>query len=253
MSTDELLDSGRARTPEREEVLKALRGRRSEAEGALLLDALRSADPWRASLAVRVLGERGDTRIIEAAERLVSAEFGIVRRDAWLALAELPTEVALPLARAWRSSGRSRLRWAAQHILIRHATVEDLPWVRAQLRQPITDGRVCAVCNYLEVLARLPDQGPFPEVARVYRELPYSYGRRFAVEVMARADPSFPNGLAFECLWDSEETVRKLACDAIDLRIPGVPKRLRELADARWEDESVREAARTRLEAPRDS
>jgi hypothetical protein len=40
------------------------------------------------------------------------------------------------------------------------------------------------------------------ELDRAFREMPYSFGRCYVGEAIAATDPTFPEGLAVDCLWD---------------------------------------------------
>jgi hypothetical protein len=66
---------------------------------------------------------------------------------------------------------------------------------------------------------------------------------------MAKTDPSFGYDLAYQCLWDCEESVRLIGAKSIDLGVSGARTRLAAFADDQWEDNEVRETARMRLAA----
>src|SRR5262249_37759597 len=144
------------------------------------------------------------------------------------------------------STGSFPLRIAAEDILERNATVEDLPWIRRQLRSPISWQRVYRVTSALEMLTHLGIIGPFAEVESVYRSIPYSFARHYAVETLRPTAPSFPGSSAFEALWDCESAIREDAAQSVDLAQSGAKERLAELA-ADDEEEEVRKAAAARL------
>jgi hypothetical protein len=93
------------------------------------------------------------------------------------------------------------------------------------------------------VLARLPQGGPFPEAGTSFGETPYARYRRRAAEVLAAADPAFATRGAVECLWDCESKRQTIGCNWVDITVPGVLARLRELTSDRWEEPEVRQAA----------
>jgi hypothetical protein len=103
-------------------------------------------------------------------------------------------------------------------------------------------------CGMLEILARFPEAGPYPEVEIVFKEAGYSRTRIYAAEVLAASDSQrFAHGLAVECLWDCEERVRLIGCDSVDLEVPDVRARLHAMSSDPYEDEDVSSAARERL------
>jgi hypothetical protein len=208
-------------------------------------------------VALSTAKERGDDALLSTARRIIEEDVKpmpiAARLAARRALALLPSDLVLPLARQWRSSRLRRFRLAAGDILIRHATSDDLGWIRMQLRRPISDGRVYTTCRLVEMLCRFPHEGPFIVLNRIYGEFPYSYGRRFMVKALSATDPGFGSELAFECLWDCEETIREAACDVVELSLSGTRERLDDLAADRWEEEEVREIARKRFQGQKES
>lgn len=231
-------------------VLDALERRTTRADHAELRNALDKDDPWLASLAVAVLARRDDRAILGRSEELLRRGRyrgrHLIRRRIRLALEELPAEATLPLARVWRGSRIHPLRVTADRLLILHATAEDLPWIRRQLRIPVSYLRVYRVCNALEMLTHMGSVGPFDEVLSAYRSIPYSFGRRFAAEALRTTDPEFSGALAYEALWDCEPAVREIAAGSVDVAHSGATERLAELT-INEDDEEVRKTAASRV------
>lgn len=212
------------------------------------IDALRAAvtgcpNPWGRRFASRVLGLRGDTTLLGAVESiLASDEVGAVRAAAWQYVSALPPETSLPLAREWlvKDDGRSR---AAEGVLAEHAESSDISAVRRALSRAVD---YYAMCDLVTALGRLPEGGPYPELATVYVRSAYSYARMRAVAAMAATDPSFAETWAEECLWDCEDASREVGARYVPLTARTV-ERLRELASDVHEVTAVREAAAARL------
>jgi len=102
--------------------------------------------------------------------------------------------------------------------------------------------------DMLEILARFPEAGPYPEAEAVFEAVEYAYARIYAADALDAGDHDrFAYGLALECLWDCESRVREMGCDSVDLIVPGAWARLHELARNPHEDENVRDAAKERI------
>jgi hypothetical protein len=102
------------------------------------------------------------------------------------------------------------------------------------------------VCSYAQALARQPALGPFPELDRAFREMPYSYGRHFVVDALKATDTSFPAGSAVDCLWDCELSTRATAAAAVDRRDVRAARRLEQLAQDVEEESEDRASHRGR-------
>jgi hypothetical protein len=209
---------------------------------ALHRASLDSGSPgWR--LALRVLGSRGDTTGLPAAESVLIVDAtGADRASAFRYVKALPPSVSLPLARDWLShtDGRGAV---AKSVLAVHAELIDIPAIRSALADA-TD--YYAVCSLVEALGRLAAAGPFPELHRVYEESAYSYARARAVDAMAATDPEFAQRWATECLWDCEESTRLRGAQFAP-ETAMVMTRLHELADDIHEMRDVRDAAVLRV------
>lgn len=258
LTTEELLDIAE-RGPSTTHVWDGLRSRDSAADYATLLAAIDLNRPWRATAALHALASKSDPRVLAPAQRVIEGWRGgwtggrmwghsfQLLRWASRALARLRPELVLPLARAWRSSTAWKYRVTAHAILEKHATSEDVPWLRRRLSRPITDGRVYSVCDIAELLERFPQHGPYSALRRVYHEFPYSFGRQYIVRAMAATDPAFPSGLAMECLWDSERSVREVAASSVNTSTEAARARLAALAEDPYEEDEVRAAAAARI------
>jgi hypothetical protein len=254
MTTDELLDWAERKRRLR---IKALEARNSANDTNALLAAVDISRPWRAAAALTALAPRADPRVLPLAKGIIEQfRFSwwmskarrhplVLRPAAAKALAALPSHLVLPLARQWRSSSQRKFRKSAYTMLETHATVDDLSWVRKQLRKPISDQRIYQFCDLAEIIERFPEKGPFRPLRRIYRDFPYSYGRHFVVKAMAATDPAFPGTIAYECLWDCQGQAREVASQYVDLS--GARARVQELAGDPFEDSNVRQAAARRL------
>ena len=159
----------------------------------------------------------------------------------------------------WFDAPDSPQRHVALQILEAHGTVADVPRVRNALIPSLRRDTACwnlgigtnecyMQCSMLEILARFPEAGPYPEVETVFREAGYSRTRIYAAEVLAASDgQGFARGRAVECSWDCEERVRVIGCDSVDLEMPDIRARLHAIASDPYEDEDVSSAARERL------
>jgi hypothetical protein len=164
----------------------------------------------------------------------------------------LPPEMTLPYARQWFNSPDWQHSRLANDLLEKHATPDDFPMVYAVLAEMLREtpdmmNGYYEVCDLLQILTRFREIGALPEVERVYVEADWSYAREWAARAMAaNALDWFAHGYAYECLWDADEDIRVIGCEAVALDVPGAAERLRALADDPFEEESVRDAARER-------
>ncbi|NJQ16531.1 HEAT repeat domain-containing protein, partial [Streptomyces bohaiensis] len=96
-------------------------------------------------------------------------------------------------------------------------------------------------------VGRLGVRAAAPALRHVYRETASSALRGRAALALETADPSFPTGLAVECLWDCEEDTREVAARAATSGDARVADRLRRLAADPAERDGVQTAVRGRL------
>jgi hypothetical protein len=258
MTTAELLDYA-GRHESSYALTKELTKRTSREDVDTLLAAVDAGPPESIVAALAALKESEDDRVLEAAVRIIEAphrrgrtwkqRMVIARpgRHAAVILMQFDPERTLPLARGWRSAPRDWLRQRAYQLLSRHATIDDIPWVRKQMSRPITDGRVYGFCDLAQIVTRFPSHGPFPQLVRLYHGFPYSFGRYFLLPALAVTSPGLARDILIESLWDCEPGAREIACEHVDVGAEGVRERLRELADDPLEDAEVRKAAASRL------
>ena len=161
----------------------------------------------------------------------------------------LPAGCTLDLARAWFDDPTGPHRHIALQILEAHATSADVPRVRAALlpalrRDTAHNAERYMQCGILEVLARFPDHGPYPEAETAFEEAGYAWTRWRAAEVLAASGRGhFSRGFAVECLWDCEERVRQSGCAYVDQRNPDASDRLQALVRDPREDERSAEGS----------
>jgi hypothetical protein len=236
----------------------ALQKRVAATDLDLLLVAAQRDDRWQ-----RFVAFRGLQRLAHPAALPVLRAFfessatrpGSAYGAAVRAITALPADATLDLARTWFDAPDSPHRHVALQILEAHGTAADVPRVRdaliPSLQRDTPDTNECYMqCDMLEILARFPEAGPYPEVETVFKEAGYSRTRIYAAEVLAGSDgQEFAHGLAVECLWDCEERVRLIGCDSVDLEMPDVRARLHAMSSDPYEDEDVSSAARERLAA----
>lgn len=123
------------------------------------------------------------------------------------AFVALPYEATRAVALEWLRGTDSSRRRAAARALEKYAIADDVPLVRQLLTTELDaglDGDQYRVCSYAGALSRQPSLGPYPELDRAFREMPYSYGRHFVVDALATTDPAFRTRIAVDCLWDAE-------------------------------------------------
>ena len=181
---------------------------------AMLATVQDRAAPMRPA-AARALAIRGRVEALPAALELdESTRPRIARAMLTQAFEALPYEHTRDVALEWLTGPDGARRRAAGLALAAHANAEDVPRVRALLQAELDaelEGDQYRVCDLATALGRHPDLGPFAELQRAYREMPYSFGRRFVVEAIAATDPAFPHTLAAECARDAEPDVRAIA------------------------------------------
>lgn len=183
---------------------------RSTTEASEVAELRRAAtDPAHPGfhLAMRALGERGDSTLVpRVGEILAGSPVGRARLSAMTYLEALPPATSLPVARAWFGLPDARGD-AAEGILATHAEAEDVP----RLREPLSlADDVYSQCNLVDALARVPQGGPYPELHTLFAEASYSYLRRRVTRAMAAANPSFAETFATECLWDCEGETQEI-------------------------------------------
>lgn len=216
------------------------------------VDAMRvvAADPSTPmhAAAVSALAAQQHVDVLPAVATLTeSTPPGPARALLFRAFADLPYEATRALALDWLRGTDSARRGAAARALEKHAIDEDVPLVRELLTIELDaglDGNQYRVCSYAGALGRHPRLGPYRELDRAFREMPYSYGRHFVVDALATTDRAFGTRMAVDCLWDAEEPIRAMAAKVVDREVHGVSARLADLASDPAEGDDVRTAAR---------
>lgn len=242
-------------------VLGALRERAAAADLDTWLAVVRCRSSLRGGLALRALQRRGAAippSLLPALRALLEEPRRQPRHvyvNAANAFALLPPELTLALAREWYDSAHQQLRWAADRVMNTHAQADDIPRLRAALL-PAMEQATQVICSsyrlrsILDVLARYPDQRPYPEVEVAFREVGDSWLRWRAAKVLFASEPEwFSRGLAYECLWDCDDQVREVGCDAVHLDMPGTRERLHAIWHDGYIDDAVRQRAKARLTA----
>jgi len=238
-------------------VLSLLGERAATADLDTWLAAIHVRSPTGGVLALRRLQRGGaviPSRLLPALLAVLEGSDDQLERvsfNAANALALLPPDQTLGLAREWYDSVNPNLRRAADRVMDKHAQANDIPHLRAALlpamaRADQASGDHYRVKSILDVLARYPDRGPYPEVEAAFREVGDSWLRGRAAKALFASEPDrFGWELAYECLWDCDDEVREVGCNAVHLDMPGARERLRTI----WHDGYIKEEARKRAKA----
>ena len=128
---------------------------------------------------------------------------GGLRIRAEEAMLALPPSQTLPLAREWINHSEWHLRVLAEELLEHHATLDDVPLLRAAIASALADdeNNIYRLCNLIEAFKHLPALGRVPELECVFVEFRYSYGRARLVEALLAIDKDFfVRTFAHECL-----------------------------------------------------
>lgn len=231
-------------------IARVLGLRETRADAPLLLNGALSGDSELRWVCIMALRGRRDPTLLDHADRfLAESTPGRVRGCFLSSLQDFPAAILLPRARVWLTDGRRNYRLAAHEIFEFHAEPGDVPQIRAEFSAALGRADWWTVWHLARALTRLSAFGPFPELDHAFEVIPNSSFRWSLARALQQTDPRFGSGKAFECLWDCERFARELACEAVELSVPGAVDRLRELAADRHEDKEVREKARHRLES----
>ncbi|MBI3743674.1 MAG: hypothetical protein HY261_05230 [Chloroflexi bacterium] len=227
------------------DVVDLLEAKRDDETRTALLNATLSDVPDTAWTAFLVLKRWRDTGAFDQGVAALHRKPRI-RTGAEYYLASLPAELTLPFARAW-FPGEEPLKGAAGQILKAHAEARDIPMVLEALRAGQEAGNHHLQIDPLDIIERLPQMGPYPELMSSYLGLECSLCRSRAVDAMIATSPALFESIALACLFDCDEAVVRAATEHAPLSIPGVRQRLMELASDTFADDQVREAAAKRL------
>ncbi len=218
---------------------------------ALLAEHLASESQYSRALALDGLGKLGTPGAFGAVKSFIESDpeaKGFVAGRAWRAIAAMPSDLCLDLGRQWFQSDLWQLGRAGEQVLKNHATMQDVPLLRETVAVALDAGYMYRLSSALEALARFPGLGPLSEVERVFTDVQYFYARTRAAEAMLVTAPeAFLQDYAFECMWDCDSETRAIGCRSADLGVPATVERLKELSEDGFEEEWVREAARTRI------
>ncbi|MCF2527515.1 HEAT repeat domain-containing protein [Yinghuangia soli] len=221
-----------------------------EHRGLILATAWSGAAGARIA-ALRYLGDVGDPALLDLAETALGAQTPApVRQAAVQAVGALRSGEAVLRARRWMGAD-GPLGEVAVRILAGAGESADGPALIAALqrcRTAAADDRF-TLTDLVDGIGRLGLTEALDPVRDVYRASPWAGLRSRAVDALARIEPDFTATTAVDCLWDCEAETRLTAVEWADLKVAGVPDRLRELARDPAEDDEVREAARQRLAA----
>lgn len=228
-------------------VASALACKTKDEDVQLMLRA--SEDPSLAmhAAAVSALAAQQHTEVLPAVLRLSDETGrGITRALLYRAFVALPYAATRATATEWLTGGDRTRRGAAANAMGAHAIADDVRLVAAELSRELDQGLSgdqYVVCSLAEALGRHPEYGPYPELARAFDDMPYSFGRGYVVNAIAATDPQFPHKLAIDCLWDCEPAVRATAAKHVNRAKPIAAARLRQMGTDPLEDKEPREAA----------
>jgi hypothetical protein len=176
---------------------------------------------------------------------------GYLRKRIGEVMISLPPELTMPLARERLHHKEWHERYLAEDLFVAHAAPQDIPVLRDAIRNALLDDEenCYRLCNLVEAFGNYPGIGSIPELADVFHQFRYSYGRARAAEAISVTAPGlFREQFAVECLWDCEARTRRLAAETAPQQNPDGVDRLRQLAADQWEDDEVRTEANRRVQ-----
>ncbi len=246
VKTADLLSDGKRRP--RDLVVRALCRRTSSDDVATMLEA--AADPMApmSGVAALALARQGNLAVLpfvlELPNRLTQTSHPLSLRRAFFALPFTQTRATVY---EWLEGDYDgSVRSAAAHVLSEHAGVNDVDFCRSVLDRELDaglNGDQYIVSGLAEAIGRHDRGLAYPELTRAFQEMPYSFGRHFVVDAIAVTDPDFPSGLAIDCLWDCESSIRATGIQHVDVTCPGVSERLHQLARDPLDEPEVRQQA----------
>lgn len=183
-------------------------------------------------------------------ETITSTSSSDARSAAIRTFQAIPADSTLDLARAWFHSSNEDLRIAAEGVLAKHGTNEDLPMIRQDIDRKLKNGEIRGLHRMLKILVHFPPIGFLPEIEQVFLTASDSLARTMAAEIMwVTAPDHFSNDYAYECLWDCEADTRYMGCVAVSLGKVETRERLQTLEEDKFESIKVRTGAREKLDA----
>lgn len=232
--------------------VRALRGRTSPSDKAILLAAARGGPDEIRRDALKALGYQRDPAVLEPAEaelrRFQGADWP--PNAGWFAIAQLLKAGPLERVRSWIGEDGLTGR-VALHMISAWPKPDDAPLLRGVLDHVGDDEWLYQVCDAVDALARLSDMGAASLLERVFKNTTYSYLRHRAARALAIVSDRFADDLAVECLWDCEESTRAVGCATATWTSPRVRQRIAEIASDRLEARSPRAVAMRRQRAIR--
>ncbi|MEU6406477.1 HEAT repeat domain-containing protein [Streptomyces sp. NPDC046985] len=213
-----------------------------------ILLAARQGDDGARCTALRYLADAGDSGALDLIEAAVCDGSAPVAEAAVAAFERMRGAGAVDRARGWVNRP-DPLGAAAGRVLACRGEARDRDLVLAALREAVRgEGPDApALWTLVDGAGRLGIACAAPVLRHVYRETASSHLRGRAARALAATDPSFPAGLAVECLWDCEETTRELAARHAETGDTRVVERLRRLAADPAEEAEVQTAVRSRI------
>lgn len=192
--------------------------------------------------ALRLLGQRGDTVLLdeaegylrEHAERRPKDPSGYRRRSGYIKYLEaLPAAVVLERARGWYRESQA-LHVAAQGVLERHAEPTDVGWLVEDGERALGSADYHRVSGALGALLRWPTAAATAYARGVHDVAAYSYARWEAVRVLCAGGVEAADRWRMqEALWDCDSGTRELAATYHAEPVsPRIRRRLAELAAA---------------------
>jgi hypothetical protein len=247
LTTEELLEvDDRSRWPKAVRLLLA----RPDLDRARLREVALRRDAPNRHVAIAALAQLGDPAVLDLVPEIDETTPRPLDRTVTDALVRLPREVTADLAREWLLSELAIRRTRAAMILEAHAQPEDAARIRGALAAELDrglDGNQYVVSTLSTALERVPGCGPFAELARAFAETPYSYGRHFAAEALAKTDSDFPETFAVDCLYDCELETQEIGLRAVSLEAAGGRDGLEWLAGNPFAERELRSSAAARL------
>jgi hypothetical protein len=175
---------------------------------------------------------------------------GFLRHRTVEAMISLSPGLTLPLARQRLFHENWHERYLAEHLFEAHAGLEDVPVLRAALKEALqNDEEFCyRLCTLVDAFSHLPGAGSVPELSDVFAQFRYSYGRSRAAKAISVTSPDlFRERFALECMWDCEDRTRVLGAKFVPLSDKASTGRLHDLASNLWEEKEVRAEAGKRI------
>jgi len=250
LTAKELLELANSRN--RHKLREAIAQLVTSSEVELLMENISLEKPYVADVALAGLAALAPASAFGRLQQFWSANPdmpGFLRHRIVEVMVSLPHDLTLPLARQRVFHESWHERHLAERLFKIHAQLEDIPVLRAALKQALqNDEEFCyRLCALVDAFSHLPGAGLVPELLDVFVQFRYSYGRGRAAKGMNVTSPDlFRERFAFECMWDCEDGTRALGAKFVPLGDKAAG-RLHDLALDLWEEKDVREGAAMRM------